>query len=344
MGCSQGSLMVEVVSGNRSAQSPNRRYVLKLGAEEIALPVFFPSISSVKTQNSPLAYFQVINSVFKAKQFLISAYDLVRTDPDTRSQLLQEREIAADDETLVLMDSGNYESFWRGPAEPWTVGEYHEALAAFRPDVAFGFDDQSPPENESEHLRLWIEQFHADQHAAGTALVIPIIHGDAQQIAGICARFVKASSTKYVAVPERCLGSDLFERVRTVASIRRSLNELDSYVFLHLLGTGNPLSLALFSEAGADTFDGLEWCQTAVDYQTKLLHHFSQGALFLQQGRWATSALPYEIRTLAHNLDFLADWNELVRKSVVEGSVDDLIGQSFSSHIYRQCQAEGVLR
>ncbi|WP_457278751.1 hypothetical protein [Polaromonas sp. P5_D5] len=336
--------MVEAVSGDKSAQSPSRRRTLSLGKKEIALPIFFPSISSVKTQSSPISYFQVINSVFKGKQFLISAYDLIRTDPDARLQLLQERETAADDETLVLMDSGNYESFWRGPAEPWTVGEYHEALAAFKPDVAFGFDDQSPPENESEHLRLWIEQFRADQHAAGTTLVIPIIHGDARVIAGICARFVKASSIKYVAVPERCLGSDLFERVRTVASIRRSLNELGSYVFLHLLGTGNPLSLALFSEAGADTFDGLEWCQTAVDYQTNLLHHFPQGVLFLQQGRWAASALPYEIRILAHNLDFLANWNELVRKSVIEGSVDDLIDQSFSSHIYRQCQAEGVWR
>jgi queuine/archaeosine tRNA-ribosyltransferase len=63
-----------------------------------------------------------------------------------------------------------------------------------------------------------------------------------------------------LAVPERALGEGIATRIRSVRQIRKALNELDFYCPLHLLGTGNPVSIIAYTIAGADSFDGLEWC------------------------------------------------------------------------------------
>jgi hypothetical protein len=39
--------------------------------------------------------------------------------------------------------------------------------------------------------------------------------------------------------------------------------------------TDNPFSITLYSAMRADSFDGLEWCQTVVDHETGLLYHLS---------------------------------------------------------------------
>jgi hypothetical protein len=36
---------------------------------------------------------------------------------------------------------------------------------------------------------------------------------------------------------------------------------------------GNPWSIAVLTAAGADSFDGLEWCRVTVDRRTAQLHH-----------------------------------------------------------------------
>ena len=90
------------------------------------------------------------------------------------------------------------------------------------------------------------------------------------------------------------------------------------YCPLHLLGTGNPLSIIAYAMAGADSFDGLEWCQTVVDHETGKLFHFQQWDLFCHQTEWGqNNALPYIQSVLMHNLDFyarfMADLHDAVR-------------------------------
>lgn len=121
-----------------------------------------------------------------------------------------------------------------------------------------------------------------------------------------------------LAVPERTLGEGIVERTRTVRKIREALNALEVYCPLHLLGTGNPLSIIAYALAGADSFDGLEWCQTVVDHETGRLSHFQQWDLFRHQTEWGqNNTLPYIQSVLMHNLDFyerlMADLHEAVR-------------------------------
>ena len=70
-------------------------------------------------------------------------------------------------------------------------------------------------------------------------------------------------------------------RAKTIIKIRKTLAPKKQYYPLHLLGTGNPLSILIYSICGADSFDGLEWCQTTVDYNTGLLYHSRDAAMLV---------------------------------------------------------------
>jgi hypothetical protein len=106
-----------------------------------------------------------------------------------------------------------------------------------------------------------------------------------------------------------------------------------------LLGTGNPISIALYSEAGADSFDGLEWCQTVVDHETGLLFHLSQSDFFRQQTAWGDSGISFHPRTLAHNLEFYADWMRRLRDAAYRDDVIGFCRLNFPQGVFRQCAA-----
>ncbi len=108
--------------------------------------------------------------------------------------------------------------------------------------------------------------------------------------------------------------------------IRETLNELHYYQPVHVLGTGTPVSVALLAAAGADSFDGLEWCRFVADNETKTLHHFQHYDLFKWQDDFALSAVTLEARkdpavryagrTIFHNLDFFTNWMDDLRSAL----------------------------
>jgi hypothetical protein len=80
--------------------------------------------------------------------------------------------------------------------------------------------------------------------------------------------------------------------------------------------------------SGADSFDGLEWCQTVVDHATGQLHHFQLWDFFADQTAIGTvEDVPYAQRVLAHNLAFYARWLERIRRALIEGRALDLLAQ-----------------
>jgi len=122
----------------------------------------------------------------------------------------------------------------------------------------------------------------------------------------------------------------LLERVSTITRLRKELNKLENYVFLHLLGTGNPFSLLLFSLAGADSFDGLEWCQTTVNTQTYVLYHFQQRELIKDDCIFCkANDLDYNLKTLGHNLVFYTSWMKKIQDAIENKEEHVLLGQIF---------------
>jgi queuine/archaeosine tRNA-ribosyltransferase len=189
--------------------------------------------------------------------------------------------------------------------------------AEINASLAFGFD-VPPGSNDDDQVGRVVAAAEATQAKLQTTSVVPIVHGSRESLPGRVAGVVERLFPVMVAVAERDLGATLFERIRTIVDIRIALSEYE--VPLHLLGTGNPLSLALYALAGADSFDGLEWCQTIVDPMDGTLHHFSHAPLFAS----STEADPV-IAGLTHNLSFYDDWMRRVRASCRSGDLPELI-------------------
>ena len=315
-----------------------RPQALQIGNRLLILPIFFPSISSVKTGMLPSEYLEILSTLSSLnKQFLISAYDLANfEDPEIARRLLLN---AINAEAIVLMDSGNYESFWKDAKTRWTQSKFHDAIRNFPCDLAFGFDEQEPPSNFEKHVSLIKSRWLDDQNAAQEKVIVPIVHGASCDLAGLCKRVVEETGVRIIAVAERKLGDGIIDRAHTVAAIRKELNDLGRYVALHLLGTGNPISIALYVAMGADSFDGLEWCQTSVDHETGCLFHLSQADFFGAQTEWAATGLSFHASTLAHNLELYTSWMDRLRAMASKGKVIDFCRLNFPDRIYRQCAA-----
>ncbi|MDI4663173.1 hypothetical protein DFO45_0506 [Azorhizobium sp. AG788] len=308
---------------------------LAIGARSLPLPVYFPSISSVKTALRPLDYLQLLSSLGGLNgQFLVSAFDLAGVDqPQSAQQALSAARQAG---IITLMDSGNYESFWKDAQADWKQADFHKVLADFPCDLAFGFDEQQPPANADDHVALVAERWQADQAAAGCCQIIPIVHAPAGELPALCAAVAAKTGVTMLAIPERRLGDGVLERARVVKSIRTALNELGRYVILHLLGTGNPISIALYSAMGADSFDGLEWCQTVVDHESGLLYHLSQADFFAGQTAWGDDdKLSFQARALAHNLEFFSDWMRRLRDAVSQDRLPEFCRSNLPSRAHR---------
>jgi hypothetical protein len=318
----------------------SRPPILKMGSVELDLPIFFSSVSSVKTILSPVDYIRFLNAFSPInKQFLISAFDLCRADIAERETLRHELSHALATGMMVLMDSGNYESYWKEAQKTWLQADFHSIMKDFPTHLAFGFDEQQPPQDIKAHLQLIAERYKLDQAAAGSTKIIPIIHGKSEVLPELCTEIANFLDLPMIAVPERRLGDGLFERARTVAAIRLALNTTGRYVGLHLLGTGNPISMAIFSIAGADSFDGLEWCQTVVDHETATLYHLSQADFFRAQTNWVNDGWPFQLAVLAHNLEFYNFWMSRLRNAIHCGKEIQFCRLNFPNRVFMQCAA-----
>lgn len=275
----------------------------------IELPVFFASISSLKTLYSVCRYLQIL-AVGSYPTFLVSAYDLAslsRGEAETVRNLLS-KAIAAG--RTVLLDSGNYESYWLRD-RTWTQDHFHSVLEQYPCSFAFSFDGDLAI--DSSDTRTIIERLNADLKAAHGIPIVPIVHGNPSNLPRVVAEVVKGAGVSMVALPERELGVGIRERAGTLFRIRNRLNDERLKVAVHLLGTGNPLSIATYCQIGAQSFDGLEWCQTAVNASDGTLHHLSHSELFDRSICPNLDGLPEGVRALLVNLAFYKRWMDILR-------------------------------
>ena len=101
---------------------------------------------------------------------------------------------------------------------------------------------------------------------------------------------------------------------------------------LHILGTGNPISMMLYAFAGADSFDGLDWCQTVVDYETGSLHHPLQLDLYEHQSTWSLDKdMSFFARCYMHNLEFYKNWIIDLQNAIKSGDELDMMQRYLSN-------------
>lgn len=312
------------------------------GRDNRTLPMFFYSVSSYETKLLPPAALLALD-VFGAQSILVSAYDTIPKGKTAKQRKAEEVECEIMAGQLqkcrerggtVLLDSGNYEKSRNGDAS-WRFPRFLKSVERTPHDFVLSFDKLNPRGSIDKVVQGIVSDARRDAAATGSD-IIPIVHlpqkanGDykiemAPEIAfGIAAEF----KPLMLAIPERELGSGIFARVATMAAIRAELNKLYRYVPVHILGTGNPTSIALLTASGADSFDGLEWCRFVVDAEKATLHHFHHYDFYEYQAALAESPVTsvaandpkvhFGLRTVLHNLDFYQDWMHKLRVAVRE--------------------------
>jgi len=324
-----------------------------MASGRLAVPSLFLSVSSHETQLSPLEAVKALR-IFRAPTILVSAYDLL---PGRRAPgLLRELKQLRNDGGFVLIDSGNYEASRRQDAA-WRPDELRAALAKAPHDWAFCFDVLKPANTVERAVQQILDAVQRDREFTN-APVLPIVHArvrpsgghDLDTLPTILREIADRLEPPLIAVPERELGAGLIERARTVRRIRNELDQLPFYQPLHLLGTGNPWSIAVLAAAGADSFDGLEWCRVSIDRHSHRLNHFQHFDFFTWQARLAESAVALEAqdddgidfvgKAAFHNLDYFAELATHLRQAAAKGSfeafVTGLLGQSNTAQLTRQ--------
>lgn len=316
----------------------------------LRLPAFVFSLSSHETQVNPKDGAMLLQT-FEPSTTLISAYDIWKYYPTDRDFHTNVEKMNAS-QGVLFMDSGNYEAYRKNDRyssrknlNGWRCGHFREMATKVSPDIAFSFDKIDPEGTIEEIVKQIVDDFTKDNQALQPRdyELCPIIHLPKKfegSLAGCAAQIVAGVASELdpimLAIPERELGDGMLERVKTVRDIRKALNALGKYYPLHLLGTGNPLSMIALASAGADSFDGLEWCRTVAEYQSGFLFHFQQFDLFsaAQLGRIQDQGIrhlvenpqtPYSVRTLCYNIDFFKDWTRTMQNNIHSGNTETLL-------------------
>jgi queuine/archaeosine tRNA-ribosyltransferase len=312
---------------SRNVTLPVER-ITKLGIGGIPIPCFFPSVSgAAKNSLSPLEHLKIVMAM-RYPHFLISAYDIFHATRKDRLDIHRLLEKSASQGQVILMDSGLYEKKWLR-ARSWPKENFYGTLRNTPCHLAFCYDNPNPKGSTDQIVSAVTRDLTTDQKKGDMKAINPLIH--AQYPADfplICSQVAKRLNPALIAVPERELGEGVLAIAQTVRSIREGLNETGQYYPVHIVGTGNPLSILIYAACGADSFDGIDWCQTVVDHATARLYHSLQLDFFTHQTPYGSDPkLPYLARAFAHNLVFYLGWMEKIRGAIGEGSIAEMISR-----------------
>jgi len=291
--------------------------MIKINGKALATPHMVMSVSSVHTSLSPEEYTEIL-AARGTQTILVSAYDLYHSN--CRYEFVAAIKAVRAKGGIIFMDSGNYEKS-RNLDKCWTQSKFAEIASEIEADLYFCFDNHMPPSSAEDVATDVIERVKRDQKTTERGRRIqPIIHppkvstrishSDSQKdFIDACFYVAEELRPEVLTVAERDLGHGIFERARTIQEIRNKLSSLKRYQPIHVLGAGNPLSVAILAAAGADLFDGLEWCRTSVDHETARLLHTHQYDFYSWQTEWAAENWDYVLKMLTHNLEFYHFWN-----------------------------------
>jgi len=293
-----------------------------IGGQALHAPSFFASVSSVKQTLLPVEEIEILDAL-RAETFLVSAYDFVHSGSRDSTSMARTVEKARSAGAVVLLDSGNYESYWHRD-QSWTRAQFHEAAIAVPCDAVFTYDEAFQG-NAPEIVARIVEGANKDRHALADSQLVPIVHvsgAEPSEAVDVLTGVALELSPALIAVPERELGDGITNRAHRIRSLRSAMKEAGLDTRIHILGTGNPISLLAYSVAGADSFDGLEWCHTVVDHLTGLLFHLQQYDFFREQTPYGDGTLPLSLAGRAHNLAFMREWIRILREARKLGGLE----------------------
>lgn len=346
--------LLKKIAKELEGHSLKRKISIQINNKELSLPGFVFSLSSHETQIQPTDGLKLFSMLEQPSAALVSSYDAWTSHKDNKfNKWVRELDGSG---CIFFMDSGNYESHRKKDIrsnknkDGWWRKKHIDMVKKYSPDIVFSFDKINPKGLFEEVLFSTINNVRSDIEALDSlpTKVCPIIHipdkikdGISRDIyaANLIKEVAKSLDPIMVAVPERELGDGIHQRIKTVKAIRDELNQLGKYYPLHLLGTGNPMSILLFADAGADCFDGLEWCRTVADWEKRTLHHFQQLDFFLDSyiGRISDDLVrallesektPYAMKVACYNMEVMNSFTEELQSMLFSGNIKYMMKSS----------------
>ncbi len=300
----------------------------------IPSPVFYPSVSSVsKNVWSVVDHIELLVTS-NHPQFLVSCFDVYKykSDKKLKNALVK----AKNQYQVILWDSGIYEVVW-SKSKRWCKKRYMKTLKENHFNHALSFDDYCLKKQNTpiDHI---FSSLNSTVNQVGKKAISPIVHcPDPNHYADICQQISLKYKPKIIAIPERELGQGVLEITGNISKIRNVLNSTGEYQPIHVLGTGNPISMMLYAFAGADSFDGLDWCQTVVDYETGTLHHPLQFDFYKYQSVWSgDSDMSFLARCYLHNLEFYKFWMERLKLAIENNEEERMMEKYLPSIFFNQ--------
>jgi queuine/archaeosine tRNA-ribosyltransferase len=306
---------------------------LQLVNKKLILPNFIPSISSIKTNYHPVDYLRILNKI-GYPNYLISAYDIYYSFNSYINEFEKLINESNEKGQIIFLDSGNYEYFWN-KFNPWHKTLYYRKLKKFRVDFSFSFDGKVI--DNQNIVDSVCERVLEQENFAGSSIVIPIVQVSNTSIIDNVFEVAEKLDPFIIAIPERILGDGILKRSKMIKSIRHKLNSTGKYYPLHLLGTGNPRSILAYIYAGADCFDGLEWCQTFVEPNTGILYHFQQGDIFLTN---VDRDINYTTNILLNNLKYYNSFIDEIQNTIKNQTFEKMLGKYFDDNFVTRLRKE----
>lgn len=305
----------------------SRSFLIEILGKSFRTPFFVPAISSTKANLKVLEYLDLLKKV-EYPAFLISAYDIFKLETQEEKILLKDLSDLTDKRILFFLDNGNYESYWYKDKK-WTLENLESVLEKVSPDFCFSFDifwDES--KKIEKHIKETITSTAKTAGMQKTGETIALVHSYHELFPKVVREIVDYINPEIVAIPERELGPGIFTRAQTIKAIRDELNKTEKPIPIHVLGTGHPISILIYTLCGADMYDALVWCSEFINPETAHLFHFSHKDLFdCQCEACRLKNVPYYLQTMTHNLLFYLKFMDKIRDSIKIEKVDKILNR-----------------
>jgi len=229
---------------------------------------------------------------------------------------------------FVMLDSGIFESYWNRDST-WTFARYGKYTCQIDSDFYCSFDQLPKKDMSIQHFsRLTMRSIKSSAMISKSSQAVPVIHGiSPEQLIQMLRKLMAVMKVvPIVAVAERDCGRTISERAKTIVKLREILLNGRQNSIIHLLGCGDPISLAVYSYCGADMFDSLDWAEFAIERNELELANISQLELMNCNCVACSRKIKDPIKkVLLHNLRFYQDYGIMLRAMIQRGTLGDFL-------------------
>jgi queuine/archaeosine tRNA-ribosyltransferase len=329
-------------------QSKELSRVLRISTKgkQLTTPTYFPAVSGAEfgTRSHELISL-VMNSSYP--RLLISAYDYSKIGGKDKKKLIGESSHYLRNGGFIMLDSGVFESYWKDD-NSWSFKTYQRVIPTIESDFYFAYDILPERSNKSDTEYFKSVTSHARRSASlrRNDVCTPILHGaNPKKLLALVRQFIHEypQLCSFMAIPERECGNNLSERAATISEIRRAMDSENlQQSLLHVLGCGNPISMATYVYCGADTFDSVDWNKILIEPVELRIYDISQTDLLRCKCQICQKMRDVPLaRALMHNLLFYQEFVLQLQRMIRDGTLRDFLLQFIGEENLKKIESHG---